>query len=134
MPLEHINPKDVFLPRNDAYTMVITSTGTKQIHLSGVTGKNKDRQFAGDGGMASQVRVTIENIVKMLAAAGAKPSDVVRMTIYTTDMNLYLKEGDAERNTCFEKGKRPVGTLVEVSRLADPKCLVEISAIAVIDN
>ncbi len=134
MPLEHINPKDVFLPRNDAYTMVITSIGTKQIHLSGVTGKNKDRQFAGDGGMASQVRVTIENIVKMLAAAGAKPSDVVRMTIYTTDMNLYLKEGDAERNTCFEKGKRPVGTLVEVSRLADPKCLVEISAIAVIDN
>ncbi len=134
MPLEHINPKDVFLPRDDAYTMVITSIGTKQIHLSGVTGKNKDRQFAGDGGMASQDRVAIENIVKMLAAAGAKSSDVVRMTIYTTDMNLYLKEGDAERNTCFEKGKRPVGTLVEVSRLADPKCLVEISAIAVIDN
>jgi enamine deaminase RidA (YjgF/YER057c/UK114 family) len=134
MPLEHINPKDVFLPRDDAYTMVITSTGTKQIHLSGVTGKNKDRQFVGDGGMASQVRVTMENIVKMLAAAGAKPSDVVRMTIYTTDMKLYLEEGDAERNTCFESGKRPVGTLVEVSRLADPKCLVEISAIAVIDS
>ncbi len=94
MPLEHINPKDVFLPRDDTYTMVITSTGTKQIHLSGVTGKNKERQFVGDGGMASQVRVTIENIVKILAAAGARPSDVVRMTIYTTDMNLYLKEGD----------------------------------------
>jgi len=133
MPLKHINPPDVYPPARNAYSVAVISTGSKQVHLSGVVGRNKDGKHEGDGGMASQMRVCIDNVMKILAAAGAKPSDVVRMTIHTTDVVRYIKEGDPERNRYFEPDRLPTGTLVEISRLADPQALVEITVDAVID-
>jgi enamine deaminase RidA (YjgF/YER057c/UK114 family) len=55
------------------------------------------------------------------------------MTIHTTDMDRYIKEGDPERNKHFTPGKLPVGTLVEISRLADPKALIEVTVDAIVE-
>ena len=131
MTHQYINPPDVPQPRADGYTMVIISTGTKQVHLSGVTGNDRDGNIGDD--MASQVRGACETIVKMLAAAGATTADVVNRVTYVTDINLYMKEGTAVANEYFPAGKRPCGTLIEISGLASPKALVEIECVAVTD-
>jgi enamine deaminase RidA (YjgF/YER057c/UK114 family) len=133
MPLKHLNPPDVYPPARDAYSVAVISTGSRHVHLSGVVGRDKDGKHEGDGGMAAQMRVCIDNIVKILAAAGAKPEHVVRMTIHTTDVVRFIKEGDPERNRHFTAGKLPTGTLVEISRLADPQALIEVTVDAVMD-
>ena len=137
MTLTHMNPDTIFKPRLDAYTMVITATGTKQIHLAGVTGKDKDRQYVGDGGMLSQIEVAMDNIQKMLTAAGATVEDVVHMNIYITDMAEYrrvvkLTERDVLHD-CFPPGKRPAGVAVGVTSLVDPSAMIEIEATAIVD-
>ena len=109
----------------------------KQIHLAGVTGKDKDRQYVGDGGMLSQIEVAMDNIQKMLAAAGATVEDVVHMNIYITDMEEYrrvvkLSERDVLHD-CFPSGKRPAGVAVGVTSLVDPSAMIEIEATAVVD-
>ena len=131
MAHQYINPPDVLQPRNDAYTLVVVSTGTKQVHLAGVTGNDRDGNIADN--MASQVRTACESIVKMLAAAGATTADVVNRVTFVTDIDLYFKEGAEVTNEFFPARKRPCGTLIEISRLASPKAMVEIECVAVID-
>jgi enamine deaminase RidA (YjgF/YER057c/UK114 family) len=133
MPLTHLNPPTVYPPARNAYSVAVISTGTRHVHLSGVVGRNKDGKYEGDGGMAAQMRGCMDNVVKILTAAGAKPEHVVRMSIHTTDVVRYIKEGDPERNRHFTAGKLPTGTLVEISRLADPEALIEVTVDAVMD-
>jgi enamine deaminase RidA (YjgF/YER057c/UK114 family) len=133
MPLTHLNPPTVYPPARNAYSVAVVSTGSRHVHLSGVVGRNKDGKHEGDGGMAAQMRTCMDNVVKILEAAGAKPEHVVRMSIHTTDIQRYIKEGDPERNRHFTTGKLPTGTLVEITRLADPQALIEVTVDAVMD-
>ncbi|MFC0105490.1 RidA family protein [Kibdelosporangium aridum] len=59
-------------------------------------------------------------------------SHVVRINIFTTDMDGFLRDA---LDVCFGwfGNTRPASTLVEVSRLANPKVLVEIEAVAIED-
>ena len=65
----------------------------------------------------------------MLARAGAGLRDVVQVTIYLTDIARDFTAFSAVRNKVLGD-PAPASTLVEVSRLAEDGCLVEISAIA----
>ena len=80
--------------------------------------------------VAAQTRLVMENLGKALAAAGATFSDVVRTDVFVTDMN----EQDAIGEVLAEHfdGDYPASTLVEVSRLVDPRLKLEINAIAVV--
>ena len=64
----------------------------------------------------------------MVEAAGGMMSDVVKITVYVTDIKNNVKVWAARRE--FFTGNFPASTLVEVSALAAPEILVEIEAIA----
>ena len=74
----------------------------------------------------------MEEYRNLLAEFGAKPSDVVRINQYTTDLDRYLKEGIGEMEKFFCEYK-PTSTLVEVKRLVFPEWLIEIEATAILD-
>jgi enamine deaminase RidA (YjgF/YER057c/UK114 family) len=131
MGLERISPNDVYQPFHNMYSQVIRFRGGTQVEIAGTVSMDADRQLVGEGDMATQVRVTFENVGKSLAAAGAKPSDVTRVNIFTLDVDRFLQEGGSEMMNFFG-GTSPVSTLVGVTRLADPRYLVEIEATAVI--
>ena len=132
MALERLNPPDVFQPTANIYTQVIKSTGSTHVHVSGMVAMDVDRQTVGAGDMAAQVAATLDNIDRSLVAAGAGREDVVRMTIYTLDMDRFLAEGAAGIARYFG-ATSPVSTLVGVTRLADSGCEVEIQVTAVIE-
>jgi 2-iminobutanoate/2-iminopropanoate deaminase len=132
MALERMNPGDVYQPYNNYYTQVIRATGATQVHVAGTLGLNTKGELVGEGDLVTQVRVTMENIGKLLAAAGAKPADVVRIKIFTLDVDLYRREGHKEVLKFFN-GDLPVSTLLGVTRLADPRYLVEIEVTAIVD-
>lgn len=133
MPLERKNPENVYQPYMNAYTQVIKATGTTQIHVAGTVSMEPGRRLVGEGDMAAQVKRTVLNIQASLAEFGATLADVVRVNTFVTDVDRYLKEGHVELVKLFGPGTLPVSTLVGVTRLADPRYLVEIQATAVID-
>ena len=132
MALQRLNPTDGYAPNKNIYTQVVKAAGGTQIHIAGIVAWDVDANLVGAGDMKAQVVQIMDNIGKSLAAAGAGPSDVVRINVYTLDIGRYIKEGAPEVIGFFGDTK-PASTTVEVARLVHPDWLVEIEATAVID-
>ncbi len=104
-----------------------------QLYIGGQIGWNAQQQFESDDFVA-QTRQALQNIAAVLAAAGAAPEHMVRMTWYITDRNEYtarLKEiGQAYREVL---GKNfPAMTCVQVAALVEARAQVEIEVTAVL--
>ncbi len=76
-----------------------------------------------------QAEYIYESLQAILHEAGASLDDVVKTTVYVTNMDDFA-EISTVRNRYF-KTAEPVSTLVEVNRLVKPECKVEIEVIAV---
>jgi enamine deaminase RidA (YjgF/YER057c/UK114 family) len=105
----------------------------RQVFVAGQVGWGPDQQFATDDFVA-QVEQALQNIVAVLAEAGASPEHIVRLTWYVTSKAEYvtrLKEvGSAYRRVL---GRHfPAMTLVQVVALVEDRAKVEIEATAVI--
>lgn len=83
------------------------------------------------GDFRGQLNKTLDNLEAVLKAAGYSASDIVRVNIYTTDLEGFF----ANRNVIVERlvaaGGRYTSTLLGVARLARPDLLIEIEATAV---
>ncbi len=98
----------------------------------GVIGWDAEERLA--DGFVGQVRQTLGNIAAILAAAGARPEHLVRLTWYVVDMDEYLtnlKELGKVYRTIFG-AHYPAMALVQVVRLVEKAARVEIEATAVI--
>ncbi len=82
--------------------------------------------------MRAQITQAMDNLETVLREAGAQLSDVVRLNIYTTDVDRFFEAYDAVAGRLAETGCRPASTLLGVTRLALPELLVEIEASAVV--
>ena len=115
------------------FSEAVTVTGPgKWIFLAGVGAEaEKDGSILHVGDFAGQCRYAYEKIGKVLAAHGAKMSDVVKLVTYVTD----IKDRDA-MNKCraeaFKGGPLPVHTFLVISQLARPGMVVEMDVIAVV--
>ncbi|MFQ6110577.1 MAG: RidA family protein [Nitrospinota bacterium] len=87
-------------------------------------------ELVGAGDIKAQTRQVFENLMSVLSAAGASFKDVVKLTIFITDMSL--REQFNEVRTEFLGGHLPASTFVEVGSLVRKEWMIEIEAIAVI--
>jgi enamine deaminase RidA (YjgF/YER057c/UK114 family) len=108
------------------FSLGVVSTG-RTLHTAGMTARDPQGRLVGAGDLREQVAQCFRNLGDVLAAAGAHWEDVVKYTIFTTDIDRFVRETYEVRAPYFV-GK-PAATLVEVSRLIDPGMLVEIEAI-----
>jgi len=102
------------------------------IFLSGQLALDKDGKTVGKGDMRAQLRQVGENLKAALEEAGASLDDIIKTNTYVTDMQAFFDCMDVRREYFGEAF--PTSTTVEVSRLADPDMLIEIEAIAVVDD
>ena len=100
------------------------------VYVSGTVAWGEDGSFVGEGDVYAQARQALRNIEKALQRAGASLSDVVRTRIYLTDIDRWEEAARAHAEAFA--AVKPAATMVEVSRLADAKMLVEIEAVAVV--
>jgi reactive intermediate/imine deaminase len=100
------------------------------LFVSGVIAVDADGNLVGDDDVVSQARQVFENVRAVLTAAGCGFQDVVKITIFLTDVDDRAKLNPL-RQEAFGSAK-PASTLVEVSRLAVPGAKVEIEAVAVL--
>lgn len=99
------------------------------IEVAGTTAVNKQGEFVGENDPYEQTLFIIRKAEEALNELGADLSDVIRTRIYVTNIEDWETVGKAHGD-CF-RGIYPVTTLVEVSRLIDPRLLVEIEFSAV---
>ncbi|MBL6957623.1 MAG: RidA family protein [Rhodospirillales bacterium] len=132
MSIERINPDGMYKPNRNIYSQVVKATGGTQVHVAGTVPFDENNQSVGLGDMKAQVQKILENIEVSLNAAGATRRDVVRINVFTVDVEAYVNEGVQEVIAFFD-GHKPVSTTVQVPRLVVEDWLVEIEATAVID-
>ena len=116
------------------YANGVAARGTV-VFVGGQIGWNALQQFESDDFVA-QARSALQNIVAVLAEAGARPEHVVRMTWYVVDRREYLAHARAIGSVYREVMGRhyPAMTAVEVSALIEERARVEIEATAVIPD
>ena len=82
--------------------------------------------------MGAQIDQTLDNLETVLREAGAGLPDVVRLNMYTPDVDRFLEAYGAAAGRLAQAGCRPASTLLGVARLAFPEMLVELEATAVV--
>ncbi len=97
------------------------------VFVSGCTSV-MDGKLVHEGDPYHQTVQAIANIATALARLGFEIADVVRTRIFVTDITLWQEYGRAHGEAFATS--RPATTMVEVSRLVDPRMLVEVEAVA----
>lgn len=87
MPHLRVNPPDMYPPRR--YSQVVVSTGVTQWHIAGTVGFNPDRELVSLTDMRAQTAATMDNLRRTLDALGITPAHVVRINVYTVDMDRF---------------------------------------------
>jgi len=130
--LQLINPED--LPVPSTYTHVVVATGTRMVFISGQEPEDVHGNLVGPGDLAAQARQVYANLGRALTAAGARPDQVTKITIYVVHHRPeHLPVIERARKHLFGDHK-PADTVVGVETLAGPGYLIEVDAIAVTDR
>ena len=131
MPVKRGNPPGLKNVRATVYNHYVRVDAPKSlIFVSGQLARDNDGNPVGVGSMLEQTRQCLRNIQRNLEAAGASMADVVWTTVYTTDIREFRQIVAAREE--FFKDNLPTSTMVEVSHLADPGMLIEITVMAAI--
>ncbi len=129
MPRKVIQPKGLWDPR-PRFAQVVKIGN--QIYIAGQTAVDENGNPVGKGDIETQTRQVFKNLQKCLEAAGASFDQVVKLNVYSTDLDAHLGTIAKLRKEYFPK--EPVAsTTVQVPRLVHPDWLLEIEAIAVLD-
>jgi len=103
------------------------------LFISGMTAKDPETgEVAGKGDIAAQTDFIFRKIGAILEAAGGTFDDVVKTTDYVTTLEGY-RETAAVRRTYFKNGF-PAATGVVVKALVNAEALIEIDAVAIIEE
>jgi 2-iminobutanoate/2-iminopropanoate deaminase len=100
------------------------------LFVSGCVPVDGEGRLVGAGDVVAQARQVFANIGSILAGAGSGPEDVVKVTVFLTDIDERPEINPVRQE--FFGDVRPASTLVEVSRLAVPGARIEIEAVAVV--
>jgi reactive intermediate/imine deaminase len=98
--------------------------------VSGIVPVDGDGRLVGGEDVVAQATAVFELLRLVLAAAGATPSDVVKVTVFLTDVDDRARINPVRQ--AFFGEARPASTLVEISRLAIPGAKIEVEAMAVL--
>ena len=129
--LRFINPAGLYDPRPNSYShLAVFPAGWRMIFPAGQGGENKGGELSAD--FATQLRQALRNTETVLAAAGARMSDIAKFNLLIVD---HGKDKFAVLREEFERvwgDRKPAWTLIPVPALALEGMLVEIDVIAVV--
>lgn len=100
----------------------------KLVFVSGMVGRNPDTGEIATADIGEQTRQTLTNIAVQLDRAGLSLENVLKATVFITDMGLF-QDMNQTYKMFFETGL-PARSCVQITALPDPEALVEIEVIA----
>jgi len=102
------------------------------IFVSGQVARNVTGEVVGVGDIKAQTVQAIENLKSVLQEAGATLEDVVKVTVYITDMKNLSQVHEVRGQ--YWKDKYPSSTLIEVKGFVNEDFLIEIEAVAIVGH
>lgn len=127
--LVYFSSPDTVVPPYGAYShSAVVSSSARLLYTSGQVGETRDGVIPET--LAEQYKVTLTNIANILAAHGATPANIVKLTTYLVEP-LDPATMRAVRHSVFGD-IAPAATMLFVPKLASPEYLVEIEAVAAI--
>ena len=131
---EFISPKTLIPPAG--YSHIAKVNRGTIVYLAGQVSSDASGKLIGEGNFEAQVEQVFRNLKIAVEAAGGTMADIVKLNIY-----LVAAVGQAEvpklraiRNRYVNVENPPASTLVVVSRLAQPGWLIEIEAVAALED
>lgn len=109
----------------------VVSGQTRTLYVSGQTAMSDDGRPQHDGDMAAQLALSVDNLEAVLSEVGMSLANLVRLNVYTTDVDLLFQHYGVLAGRLGAAGVAPASTLLGVTRLAVPGQLVEVEGTAV---
>jgi len=109
----------------------IVSGHSRTLYCSGQTAMSSDGHPTHDGDMAAQLALSLDNLEAILVEAGMTFESLVRLNVYTTDVDLLFQHYEVLASRLGAAGVAPTTTMLEVTRLAIPGQMVELEGTAV---
>ena len=128
--IRRINPPELGTP--PGYSQIVDVSAGRLVFIAGQTALDRDGNVVGKNDFAAQADQVFENLTIALRASGCTAANLIKLTVFLTDMNNLGRYREA-RNRFFASVTPPAApavTLVEVSKLYGPDFMIEIEAIA----
>ena len=116
--------------RGGAFSAGVEAPAGRTVYVSGQVSMDAEGNVVGEGDAKAQTEKVLQNVATVLDEAGGSLDDVVKVTVFITDMGMYDEVHEVRRRYFGEP--YPASSMVEVSALIDPRLLVEVEAVAVI--
>ena len=101
------------------------------LFISGQAAIDAGGKIVGIGDFDAQAKQAFENLDRVLRAGGSSLKNVIKVTIFLTDMGYFSRI--VELRGQWFTAPYPADTIVEVSSLYSPDAMIEIEAVAVAD-
>jgi len=131
-PFELLSPAELPAPTGYSHVAVV-KPGQRLVWTAGQVALGVDGAVIGPGDWEAQTRAVMRNVAAALDAAGAGWGDVFKLTIYVVDTDE-LATVRAVRDEFISLDRPPTSSLVKVAGLFRPDLLVEIEAVAAVDD
>jgi enamine deaminase RidA (YjgF/YER057c/UK114 family) len=133
MDIQHINPSGVHKPTG--YTHVVKVSGGDLLIISGQVAVDAKGNLVGKDDLGSQTAQVFENIKAILASFNADFKSVVKLNTYIVNYHVDNRPILADvRNRYIDQDHPPASTLIGVQSLAAPHFMIEVEAMAVIND
>lgn len=109
----------------------LVSGHTRTLYCSGQTATTADGKPEHDGDMSAQLTLSLDNLEAVLTEAGMSLANLVRLNVYTTDIDQLFPQYGVLASRLAAAAVAPATTMLGVTRLAIPGQLVELEATAV---
>lgn len=109
----------------------LVSGAQRTLYISGQTAMSAEGRPLHEGDVAAQLTLAVENLESVLAAAGMSLANLVRLNVYTTDVDALFPHYGVLAGRLAEAGVAPTTTMLGVTRLAIPGQVVELEGTAV---
>ncbi|MFF3737261.1 RidA family protein [Streptomyces sp. NPDC002566] len=109
----------------------VVSGHSRTLYISGQTAMSADGKPRHDADMAAQLTLSIDNLEAVLSEAGMSLAHLVRLNVYTTDVDLLFQHYGVLAARLGAARVAPATTMLGVTRLAIPTLMVELEGTAV---
>ena len=126
-----INPDTIARPFG--YTHVVETRGSRTVYISGQVAFDLQGNLVGANDMGAQAEQVFRNLELALASVGATFNDVVKFTYFLTDISQLQAVRDV-RDRYINTAQPPASSAFEVRQLFRKELLIEVEAVAVLDE
>jgi enamine deaminase RidA (YjgF/YER057c/UK114 family) len=135
MPIQHINPDNLL--KYDPLSQVVVTSGTRTVYIAGQTACDENFAVSAIGDYYAQSVQALRNLEIAVTAAGGTVEQIVSSTVYLKNLGPEVIEQFGRALATALDGKpfpRHAFTMIGIQALGSPDALVEIAAVAVLDD